>query len=67
MPRQESEEYDAIPPLPAFSMPTKAISNDGACHGEPDAERTESESDEDVEKEFDESTGKKRKYNSYLK
>ena len=38
-------------------MLTKHISNDGACHGKPDAEGTDVESDSDVEKKFDESTG----------
>ena len=51
MPCQSDEEDDAAPP------PTKAISNDRACHGEPDAEGNESEFDANVEKEFDESTG----------
>ena len=46
--------------------PTKANCNDGACHGGSDAEETESKLDSDVEKEFDESTGKKRKGSSYL-
>ncbi len=37
-----------------------------ACHAGPDAEATESESDADVEKQFDESTGKQRKHNPYF-
>ncbi len=48
MPCRSDEEDNAVPPPPAFSTPTKAIRNDGACHGEPDAEGTESESDADV-------------------
>ena len=62
MPRQESEKDDAATPEPGFSTPTKAICNDGACHAEPDAEGTEADSDADVKKGFDESTGKKRDY-----
>ena len=62
MPRQESEENDAAPPPPGFSMPKKVIRNDGAGHADSDAEGPESESDADVEKEFDVSTGKKRNY-----
>ena len=41
--------------------------NDGAGHADQDAEGTKSESDADFEKQFDESTGKKRKYSAYLK
>ena len=44
----------------------KAIRNDGAGHAEPDAEGMQTESDADVEKQFDESTGKKRKYHPFL-
>ena len=55
--RPESEEVDAALPPPGFTMLTKHISNDGACHGKPDAEGTDVESDSDVEKKFDESTG----------
>ena len=62
MPRPESEEIDAALPPPGFFTPTKAIRNDGAAHAESDAERMETESDADVEKQFDESTGKKRCY-----
>ena len=62
MPRQESEENDAALPPPGFTTPTKAKCNDGARHGEPDAERMETESDPDVEKQFDVSTGKRRCY-----
>ena len=53
----ESGQFDAAPPPPGFSTPTKAIRNDGAGHGEPDAERMETESEDNVEKQFDESTG----------
>ncbi len=63
MPRRESEEEDGALSPPAFTTPTKAFRNDGAGHAEPDAEGAESESDADVEYQFDESTGKKRIYN----
>ena len=56
----ESEEIYAAPPPPGFSTPTKAIRNDGAGHAESNAARMETESDADVEKQFDKSTGKKR-------
>ena len=58
MPCRSDEEDDAAPPPPGFSVPTKAIRNDGVAHGEPDAERMETESDANVEKQFDKSTGK---------
>jgi hypothetical protein len=51
--RECEEEHDAPPPL-AFTTPTKASRNDGACHSDQDAEGTEDESDADVEKQFDE-------------
>ena len=57
MPRPDSEEDDDALSLPGFCTPTKVIRNDGAGHAEPDAKGTESESDADVEKLFDESTG----------
>ena len=57
MPRRESEEEDDALSPPCFSTPTKVICNDGACHAKPDVEGTESKSDADVEKQFDESTG----------
>ncbi len=57
MPRRESEEEDDAPPPPSFTMPTKLNRNDGAGHAKPDAQGTESKSDADVEKQFDESTG----------
>jgi hypothetical protein len=66
MPRRSDEENDAAPPPPNFTMPTKASRNDGAGHAEPDAKGTKSESDADVEKELDESTGKKREYHPFL-
>ena len=62
MPRQESEGDDAAAPDPAFSTPKKADRNDRAGHAKPDAERIETESEADVEKQFDKSTGKKRKF-----
>ena len=62
MPRRESEEEDDALSPPGFSTPTKVIRNDGGGHAGPDAERTEDESDPDVEKEFEESTGKKLEY-----
>ena len=61
MPRQESEQEDAALPPPGFTTPTKAIRNAGAGHGEPDAERMETASEGEGEKEFEESTGKKRR------
>ena len=57
MPRRESEEEDNALSPPGFSTPTKADRNDGAFHAEPEVEGTEDESDADVEKQFDESTG----------
>ncbi len=53
------KELDAPSP-PGFSTPKKAIGNDRAGHAEQDAEGTDVESDAYVEKQFDESTGKKR-------
>ena len=67
MPRRQSEEEDDALQPPGFTTPTKAIRNNGAGHAEPDAEGTESESDADVEKQFGESTGKKRNYTGYQK
>ena len=49
MPRSESEEIDAALPPPGFSTPTKAIRNDGAAHAESDAERMETEFEDDVD------------------
>ena len=48
MPRPESEEEDAALQPPGFTMLTKHIRNDGACHGESDAEGSDAESDSDV-------------------
>ena len=50
MSRPESEEEDAALPPPGCTMLTKHIRNDGACHGKPDAEGSDAESDSDVEK-----------------
>ena len=58
----ESVQIDAALPPPSYSTPTKPIRNDGAVHAESNAERMETESEADVEKEFEESTGKKRSY-----
>ena len=60
MPRPESQEINVARPPPGFTTPTKAKCNDGAGYPGQDAERTETESDADVEKQFGESTGKKR-------
>ena len=68
MSRQDSEEEDDAPPPHGLSTPTKANHNDGAGHAdiaEPDAGGTDDESDADVEKQFDESTGKKREYHPF--
>jgi hypothetical protein len=62
--RDCEEEHDAPPPT-GFSTPTKADRNDGAGHAGSAAEGTESESVADVEKQFDESTGKKREYHPF--
>ena len=62
---RSDEEEDAAPPPPGYTTPTKPNRNDGAAHAEPDAEGTNAESDADVEKQFDESTGKKRKYSAF--
>ena len=58
-PESEEVTVDAALPPPGFTMLTKHICNEGACHCEPDsdAEGTDAESDSDVEKKFDESTG----------
>ncbi len=47
LPRRSDEEDDAAPPPPGFTMQTKAIHNDGACHADPDAEGTKADSDPD--------------------
>ena len=62
---RECEEEDDAPLPPAFTTPTKAISNDGACHAEPDAKGTEYGSEAYVEKQLEESTGKKREYHPF--
>ena len=62
MPRPESQENFAAFPPPGFTTPTKAKCNDGAGHAEQDADRMETESEAGVEKQFGESTGKKRCY-----
>ena len=64
---RSDEEGDAALLPPVYSTPTKAICNDGACHAEPDAGGMQTESDADVEKQFDEPTGKKHKYSPFLK
>ena len=57
MNRPESEEENAALPPPGFTMLMNHIHNDWACHVEPDAEGTDAESDSNVEKKLDESTG----------
>jgi hypothetical protein len=57
MSRRESEEEDDAPLTPSFTTPTKGSRNDGAGHAEPDAGGTKDESDANVEKHFDVSTG----------
>ncbi len=54
---RESEEEHNAPLPPSFSTPTKISLNDGVGHAEPDAEGTEDETDANVKKQFDESTG----------
>ena len=61
----ESDEIDAALPPPGFTTPTRVNRNDGAAHAESNAEGTNAESAADVEKQFDESTGKTRKYCPY--
>ena len=61
-----SEEIDAAPSPPRRTTPQQDESNGRAAHAKPDAEGMQTESDADGEKQFDESTGKKRKYNPYL-
>ena len=60
MPCGSDGEESNAPPDPSFSTPTKVIRNAGAAHAESDAEGMETEAD--VEKQFDKSTGKKRKF-----
>ncbi len=66
MSRQESEEDHAAPPPPILTTQTKASRNDGAGHAGSNAEGTEYESDANVKKQFDESTGKKRAYHPFF-
>ena len=58
----EPEQIAAAPPPPGFSTPTKSNRSDGAGHVSPDAGRMETDSEADVEKELEKSTGKKRSY-----
>ena len=57
----ESEQIDAAPHSPRCTTPPRDESNGGAADAESDAGRMETESDPDVEKQFDESTGKMHK------
>ena len=52
-----SEEIDAAPPPPVSPTPPQDESNGGAAYAESDAERMETESEDDVEKQLNESTG----------
>jgi hypothetical protein len=63
---RSDEEDNPAPSPPGFYMPTKVEINDGACHAGSDANGTEADSYLNVEKQVDESTGKKRNYNPYL-
>ncbi len=65
MPRRDSDEEDDAPLPPAFTTQTKASRKDGACHAGSDSEGTESESDANAEKQFDEQTGNKRNNTGY--
>ena len=58
----EPEELDAAPPPPRCSTPPQDESNGGTAHAESDAERMETDSEAEVEKHFDKSTGKKRQH-----
>ena len=58
----EPAQMDAAPPSPVRPPPTQDESNGGAAHAESDAEKMETESEGDGEKEFDKSTGTKRKH-----
>ena len=53
----EPEQIAAAPPPPVSPPPPQDESNGGAAHAESDAERMETESGPDGEKQFDESTG----------
>ena len=54
-----SEKVNAAPSPPRCTTPPQDESNGGAAHAESDAERMETESEADGEKQFDKSTGKK--------
>ena len=58
----EPEQIAAAPQSPCCTTPPQDESNGGAAHAESDAEKMETESEGDGEKEFDKSTGKKRKH-----
>jgi hypothetical protein len=62
MSRRSDEENNAAPPQPILTTQTKVSRNDGAGHAASDAEATESYSDANVEKQFDESTGKRESH-----
>ena len=57
MPCRPGEEFAQGPEPPNPVMPTESTGHDGAGHAESDADRMETDSDADVEKQFDESTG----------
>ena len=58
----EPEQIDAALPPPCCSTPPQDESNGWAAHAESDAQGMETESDADVAKQFDKSTGKKCKH-----
>ena len=60
------DEGDAALQPPSYSSPTKPNRNDGAGHAESNAEGTNAEFAADAEKQFVESTGKKRKSRYHL-
>ena len=57
----ESGQIVDAPPPPGFTTPTKPDRNAGAGHGQPDADRMDTASEGEGEKEFEASTGKKRR------
>jgi hypothetical protein len=59
MPCLDSEKKQCAPAQPGFSTLTKAIWNEWVCHARLDAEESKAELDSNVEKQLDESTGKK--------
>ena len=63
---RSDEEDDAAPPPSSYTTLLKDIGNDGACHAGSDAERIETKSEADVEKQLGKSTGNKRKYHDVL-